>query len=509
MNTIRDLSILIFGLSKREKTEFEQYANRQGSDQKYMQVYRVLDKMILTAKSADLIPDEEALAKRVRLELKDGNTAAYSTYLFKMILRSLRSNNDSDKKEDDILQNINNAKILVRRGLFESAIDSLETALADANLYEYHALAVQALRELVYLEGQKDSKSYADNIKDRLEKIIQLSTRQALESNYFSMHHRAFLLSRSRRPVTHGEAEQEFAALRSHPMLSETSAGPTFFSQVYYWQAKASIANIEGKVEEALLCSKEIVLLWQSKKYEHLQEEHPRRYIIHLHNFVSFAIGCKHFEEAEEFLNTMELFPCTNFDDAAEKFQNVLMSRQLLLLNTDRYREAITAVSEKLKEIEGRYRDKINTARLIALYYNTLAACFVLKEYEAAQDWSDRIYKIGRTEQRRDIQFINKVFQIIIRFELGRLHLLDNEIKNTTQNLRDHGQLDQTNSVILHWLAKLIKNSLDNRDTKGVETEKAIFTGFREALLAEKETNANRQVIGLEEVLMWVEGKVI
>lgn len=510
MSAIRDLTTLIFGLSKREKTEFEQYANRQGGDQRYMRVYRVLEKLVAGLKSADLLPEEEVLSKRLRLELKEGNTAAYSSYLFKMILRSLRSAQESLRKEDEILQNINNSKILARRGLFQSAIDALEQALEDAILFEYHGLAIQALRELVYLEGQKDSKSYAENIKIKLERIIQLSEVQMVENNFFCINQKSFLLTRSRRPLTHNEVGSEHAEMKEHGLLVNGTPNHSFFSQVYFWQSKASLAHLEGNLDEAVTCSQEIVQLWQTNKYLHMQDEYPRLYIVHLHNFVTYAMVSGHFDAGEKQLDIMEKFPSSNFDDEAEKFQNVLFSRQLLLLNTNRFQEAVDVVQGKLKEIEGVYRSKINTARLISLYYNTLSACFVLKDYKAAQTWSDRIYKIGRTEQRRDIQFINKVFQIIIRFELNELHLLDNEIKNTTQNLRDHGQLDQTNSVILQWLAKLIKNKLDKSPaTKNAAAqEQVIFSGFRDELLAEKKANANRQVIGLDEILMWLEGKV-
>lgn len=509
MNTIRELATLIFGLSKREKTDFEQYANRLGSDQRYMRVYRGIEKLILPLKNLSDIPEEDLLIKRLKPEAKGGNLTAYSNYLFKSILRSLRSSQDLSRQEDEILYAVHHAKILARRGMFDAAINSLETAGKDALHYEYHNLGIQVLKELVYLEGQRDSKSYAHKIRDRLLEINRLSDIQKTENQYFTLHHRAFLLTRSKLPVRQDSDDLEFESLKKDSLLADISQAKTFFSKVYFWNAHASLAHLENDMEAAFSASRQIIALWQEPAYSHLQQEHPRLFIVHLHNLVSYAFALRKFEEGEKMLELMAQFPCSNFDDEAEKFQNVLFSRQLLFANTGRIRDAISEVSSKTDDIEGRYRSKINTARLISLYYNTLAACFVLNDYAAAQEWSDRIYKIGKTEQRRDIQFINKVFQIIIRLELGQLHFIDHEIKNTTQNLRDHGQLDELNAIILSWLGKIVKNRLDNPTQAGARQKKdaALFLDFKQALLEQKAQLANRQVIGLAEILIWLESK--
>jgi hypothetical protein len=510
MNSMRDLAMLIHGLSKREKTDFEKYATRQGGGRQYMKVYKVLDRIVTQAELVTEIPDEAMLTLRVRTEVKAGNVTAYGNYLGKIILRSLRNSNEFARKEDEILQNIYNAKILARRVLFEAAILSMEEAYEMAIKYAYHSLAIQALRELVNLQGQRDSKFYAEKIRERLNKINELSELKLQESQYFCLHHRAFLLTRNRTPINREGVVTELDELKQHPLLSEIAESSPFFSQVYFWRAKASLAHMENQIETALECSKNIVALWHKEAYQHLQQEHPHLYIMHLHNLITFATGLKLFDQVEHYLNIMEQFPCPNFDDRAEQFQNVLFSRQLMLLNTNRLQEAINEVTGKLKDIEGQYGDKINTARLISIYYNTLVACFILGDFEGAQEWSLRIYNIGRSEQRRDIQFINKVFQIIIRFELGHLSHLDTEIKNTVQNLRDHGQLDKTNQIILQWLAKLVKNRQENVlfKEKIANNEKLLFSGFRDELLAEKANNSNRQIMGLDEVLMWLEKKM-
>ncbi len=512
MNTLHDLVSLIAGLTKKEKNDFEQFASRQGGTKLYMRVYHVIDRMVSNTKPESDLPGEELIANRLRLEVKggSGNITAHCNYLFSCILRSLRNSQDSSRKEEKIMLELSNARILARRGLFEAAIASLEEAYATAVLFEYHALAIQGLRELVYLEGQRDSKSYASKIRERLLKIAELSALQTQEAAFFRLHYRSFLLTRSRLPLHHEDVKPELAEILGDPLLADPSKANTFFSKVYYWQAKASLANMEGAVEGSLAASMNIVTLWQDEAYRHFQEEHPRLYIIHLHNLVSYAINLRQFDVCEKHLNIMANVKCSNFDDEAEQFQNVLFSRQLLLLNTNRPKEAVDEVTEKLKEIEGRYDSKINTARLISLYYNTLVACFSLKDFAAAQLWSDKIHQIGKTEQRRDIQFVNKVFQIIIRFELGILHYLDTEIKNTGQNLRDHGQMDDLNKVFLLWLAKLVRNKQNKAQNAKAyaAAEKNLFRGFKTALEKQLEFKDKRHLMGLDEVLMWVTEKI-
>lgn len=503
MNSLRDLAVLIFGLSTRESNEFKQYADRQSGDHQYVRVYKSLKRILDSIKSVSDIPEESILFRRVRLEVKTGNISAYSTYLFKSILKCLSSTPGTQNHEENIQQAIRSSKLLARRGLFESAIALLEEASAEALNYEYYLLAIQAQKELVYLEGQRDSKWYGNLIKERLKKIELLSGWVNQENLYFTLHHRAFLLTRNKRLISDTPDLEELEALKKHVSLTHISHAPTFFSQVYFWQAKASVANMEVKLEEAYAASKQIVSLWQSEKYAHLQEEYPRLYIIHLHNLVSFAITNRDFDAAELLLKIMADFPCTDFDDEAEKFQNLLFSRQLLLLNTNRTMEAIEEVARQLGLIEGIYRSKINTARLISLYFNTLSACFLLHQFGNAQIWSDRIYQIGKTEQRRDIQFMNKVFQIIIRFELNNFHLLDREIKNTAQNLRDNGQYDEWSATILNFLGKLVKSKTSHKTVKANQ-EKDLFIKFSHALDQHVEKLNSRPVLGLNEIMVWV-----
>jgi len=512
MSTLRDLITLISGLSKKEKADFEQYASRQGGSKLYMRVYHVVERLISGVKPGGELPSEEVFATRIRLEVKggSGNLTAHCNYLFGCILRSLRNVQNLIRKEEEIFQDINNAKILARRGLFEAAISSLENAYSTSILYEYQAMAIQALRALVYMEGQRDSKSYAAKIRARLINISELAELQTLESYYYRLHYRGFLLTRSRLPLHHDEVKSELAEIMGDPLLDDFTKANTFFSKVYFWQAKATLANMLGPMDEAMAASMNIIELWQHEDYKHFQEEHPRLYIIHLHNLVLYAINLGKFDTCEKYLDIMADVTCNNFDDEAEQFQNVLFSRQLLLLNTNRPLEAVKLVSGKLKDIEGRYDAKINTARLISLYYNTLVACFSLKDYAAAQEWSEKIYQIGKTEQRRDIQFINKVFQIIIRFELNELHYLDTEIKNTNQNLRDHGQMDALNGIFLLWLAKLVRNKQDEAQgsNEQVTNEKALFLEFKNALEGQKNSAENQQIMGLDEVLLWVTGRL-
>jgi hypothetical protein len=504
MSATKDLFQLVSSLSSAEKRAFKVMSARQEGEKQYLHLFDELEKMATAQPPIE--PDEEILKTRLKRKgVKEGQFHVVRNYLLQLIFKTLRIGQDEDSREDALKITLQEAKVLERRGLFESAIGKLETALAESKKYAYHALTTEILQRLVYLQGQRDLRQYALTIQNYLNDIEQTAQKQQAEAEAFSLHYRSFILYRTKKGTPIATFEVEMRAV--YAQLGDAPKAHTLWAQVYFHHAQAALAELRGDPDEAFRRHGQVLKVWE--EYPDIRQERLRQFVVHTANYLNFCIARREFDRFEEHFKVLKNVETKIFDDEAEVFQNRVFLEQFYYLNRAELEKARDLVPEIESGLQ-KYRHKINKSRELALRYHSIVAHFALEEYQQALEHCLELMSLGKSEHRVDVQSFAKILQLIIHFELRDHQYLDGRVASAMRNLENREAPLDFERVVLKNLLKLIKIEakppMSQAQTRAEQA--AVYADFGGELSQVKAANNGQPQIGLEEVELWVKSKI-
>lgn len=142
-----DLFLLIQSLTKEEKRYFKLFAKSLGGkNAKYLQLFDVLEKMASY--------DEDTLKQWLRGKRWLTQLSTYKKYLYDLILKSLRIQNDDASIDEEILTGLHEVKTLLRKHLVTQALDKLTAIKKNALVFD----------KIFYLQKINDLELMASNM---------------------------------------------------------------------------------------------------------------------------------------------------------------------------------------------------------------------------------------------------------------------------------------------------------------------------------------------------------
>ncbi|MBP6812790.1 MAG: hypothetical protein KA138_14780 [Saprospiraceae bacterium] len=500
MLKLEDLIFLIRNLTTAEKHHF---TRNTPLDARYRKLYDML--------SQHATEDEHQktlITNKARRAMKtNGALSTAQNFLGKALLRSLRiQKGDTDNrdlsKEDLIKALIQESKLLLQHGIFDTAISRCKEAIELGTSYEYPALVCEALRHLIYLSGQQDSKQYRLEMEQYLKQLDYFSQLQKNEYDYFILQYRALLLFRRSRSAHSPEVQTEVSELLKNPLLKNLPAEATFLSKAHFYNAHAALCAVSGDRKMAKAHHFSALQLWANSHYEIFKTERPRLFIVHLANYLTYCNTLYSFDNFEEYYEQLEAAPTPTFDDQAEAFQNRIFIKQQYHLNKDELEIAADLIGE-IETGLAKYQAKVNKSRELTLRYNHIVTLFALEKYQDALNYVKDLSERGKTEHRTDIQFFIKVFRILIHYELNDKADLDTMVKSTKIIFDYNKQLFDYDRIVLANLAKVVKLKLFGLPNEKTADEiRNSFTAFRDSLL--EFAQRSPKPIGFTELLLWV-----
>src|SRR6185295_14160283 len=130
------LHLLIKSLSKSEKRNFKVYAKRLQSneDSKFLELFDVLDKL------------SEYNEEKILLKASDISKTQLSNlkaHLYKQILSSLRLNASNQDLDIYLREQLDYAKLLYNKGLYNQSLKMLDKAKVTATEFEKNAILLE------------------------------------------------------------------------------------------------------------------------------------------------------------------------------------------------------------------------------------------------------------------------------------------------------------------------------------------------------------------------------
>lgn len=500
---LSELLVLIKSLSKSERQFFRAQAVKQeGEAPAYLDLYDKLEKIADAwyPGKGKAMPVDSALEKKLKQKNSKGPTQVLKNYLSQALFKSLRQLHDKNNRRDEIEAYMKNARILENRGLLNLAADHLNKALKLALDHEYHALAYDVIQHLIRIETQADVQSYAISIGKRLDKIIEITRYLDSEAAQFAAYYRAFL--KFRLGMAPGISQPSDTDGNGAPIL-------TFSARMYHYQLLSMQALMSGNAQEARKDGKRLLDLWE--KAPGIRKERLGQYIRHCSNYLNYCIAERSFEHVEQYLNNLKSLSVkssVSIDLEAELEQNILLAEQMLYLNTDRLEEAC-ALFPRVEGAVEKFGSKINRAREMTLRYNNVIALFALSHYEQALIGCLDLVKIPHYEHRRDLQFMGRVLEIIIHYELRDHQYLNTLVAKLGRMFKQPEESRDFERMILRNLLKLAETRVKNLSGSGEKkTSMDLFLKFHADLTQYKSAAPAKLQIGMEEIAIWVESKV-
>lgn len=475
--SLKSLQFLLAAMSPAEKRYVRQFAlrNLDGDPHHYLDI---LDRLLSDkkAKTAEQKP-----------------AAAAANYLYRLLLKSLRSYHEEGSVDIRLRELLINAELLLSKRLYEESEDELTRAEKLARRHERYSL----LLEILLLRANTVIERQSRQLIPRLVELAEESNRtvdQLSELVFFrNTENRAFALLRSRYYLRSDESQSELLRLVDQDRFAEPAG---FSARQLFYNVKAIHAICSGRFADAAQAYEIMMQAWEAVP-ERMRED-TIGYKKLLANYLTVCHSLGEFEKMPEVLRKIQVIPCRNAEEEAEQFQNTGYYELLYRINTDRFDDFGTFVDQLRKGLN-RYATKINEARLLLYYYNIAIAWLVLGEWKECDNWLLKIAGHGKSDHRKDIQRASRLLRLVTYYETGKTELLEYELINVERYLRHHKAWFAYEAAVVKFVTKLLAASKTE--------ERDLFARFREQLQKASEGKDSASLPGVTEILLWAEAR--
>jgi tetratricopeptide (TPR) repeat protein len=440
---------LIKSLEKAEKRNFKLFVQRNlgTADLKITQLFDAMDR-------AGEEYDEEALLLRVK-SLKKAQLPNLKANLYRQVLASLRTLRDDGNVEIQLHEQMEYARILYNKGLYQQSLKMLERVKELAKTYHQSTFWHQALVFEKKIESLHITRSLRNRAEMLSAEVVALNDRLALVGNLSNLSLQLYSWyihvghARNERDV---EAVREFFAARLPPNAHQVGG---FFGRLYLFQAYCWQALI---VQDFLLYYR------YAQRWVDLFEEEPamRRvetlfYIKGLHNLLLVHFMLRNYPKYEEVLRRFEAF---SEAEEANANDNVRV-QSFVYLAIARLNEHFLkgTFSEGLRLVPGieerlaAWPMQIDQHRFLVLYYKIACLYFGAGDAGRAIQYLNRIIH-QRTDLRSDLQCYARLLHLIAHYELGHFDLLQHLIKSVYRFMAQMDSLGTVEEEVFRFLRK-------------------------------------------------------
>lgn len=485
---------LIHSLQKAEKRNFKLYITRNSArdDLKIVRLFDALDKM------EDY--DEKVLLKRLK-DIEKPQLGNLKAHLYKELLASLRDLKSTESIELQLNEQLDYARILYNKGLFQQSLRFLERAKELGFTYgKYNFLS-----QVISLEKKIETLFITRTMLERSEKLAE----EAIEVS--GNIYRVFLLSNLAVKlysfyIQHGHArnraeEKQVIELFTLNMPPQAKKATGFYELLYLFQSYSWYAFIRQDF---------LMYYRYSKKWVDLFENDPIRirvetahYIKGMHNLLNAHFDLRNFKAFTSALLAFEEFEqtplCQQHDNfRVHTFIYIMSAKINWHLMTGTFKEGLTLIpllEEKLAE----YKLQLDQHRIMVFNYKTAMLYFGSGDHSQSIDYLQNLIN-EPVDLRYDLQAYARLVHLMAHYELGNYDLTEYLSKSVYRFMAKMKNLTLVEEEIFRFLktsfrlnARLLKPEFEKLLSKIKHLEKSRF-----------ETRAFAYL----DIISWVESKV-
>ncbi len=489
------LFILIKTLTKAEKRNFQLAFNKNNTkdDVLFIQLFSTLDKM------KDY--DEEQILKKVP-DLKKQQLSNVKAHLYKHLLSSLRQLYKQKDPLIDLREQLDHARVLYNKGLYNQSLK----VLAKAKTMALEQEEVMMSYEIVEFEKLIESRHITRSLENRAE---------ALSSESRQIEHQLTHISRlstlSLRmyglylKLGHARNERDADMVKSffEGQLPQRDASQmSFYEKIYLYQASCWYYYILQDFVMYYRYTQKWVDLF--KQYPRLQQTDMDLYIKAQHNLLTAHFYTSNFEKFKSALCDLETFIRAN----EESFHENTRTSAFVYLYTAKinryflegtFSQGLAMVPELESEISN-HTLKIDQHRVLVFYYKIACLYFGSGDNSKAIFYLNKIINLKIGNLRADIQCFARILHLIAHYELENYSLVEYLIKSVYHFISKHKDLGLVMEAIMKFLRRYIyANPKELRSA---------FVDLKDRLEQISEDPYERRSFLYLDIISWLESKI-
>lgn len=249
-----------------------------------------------------------------------------------------------------------------------------------------------------------------------------------------------------------------------------------------------TVAQLEGEFDLAYFAYSKLDQLWVSSADKIL--ENAQNYISYMTRFLNSCLLQGRFNEFRNLLANLKTvhFGKPTFDLTLKEL--LLYLELIFCLNRCEFEKGLQLEPE-IAHFVANYRYRIDTARLIAFYFNLFSLHFLQAQYRMANRWLVKILNMQAHDYRKDIQEAAPLLQLIVFLASNDHDLLALRLRAYTRSRA--GAITGFGAIIIQFCNQVLKNDKE---------EAEILSNFEKDLnLHHQETKGTRA--GFGECLFW------
>ncbi len=482
---------LVKSLSSAERRYFKIYINsKEAAISKYV---RLFDAIAATEHFDDeglmrSVYGDEKVATRKYSELK--------AYLYELIIKSLQSYDDSSSVDYHLKNQLLGVRTLFKRSHFEDCKAIMAKLKKTATDYEAFNVLVEILDWEKRIAYAQTDISFLDREMKRImaeeaEYLDKLANISAYRNMFFH------ILVGIRKDVSRSKTQrEEFAALMENPLMKNESQALSFIAKVLYYRILSIYYFSNSNFELFYSVSKNLIKLMEHNKL--MLKEDVSEYISALNNHI---ISCGRLNKVLEVRKTLDKLnkvkPITA-DDEVKIHRQYYMNKFRLCISTGEFEEGGRELKRHLKTAE-----KFDKQLFIknSFYLQYFCIYFGNGDFQNALDsLNEWINLMSGSVERKDLQSLARILNLIIHYELGNTMLLDSLLRSTYRYLNKANRLSDFERKMMNFIKEAGKPHSRKEMQQILETLKQDFE--------ELSRQPSYGVFDLFDIISWLESKI-
>ncbi|RAJ02497.1 hypothetical protein LX64_03516 [Chitinophaga skermanii] len=489
------LFILIKTLTKAEKRNFQLAFNKNNTkeDVLFIQLFNVLDRMNTY--------DEEQLLKKTP-GIKKQQLSNVKAHLYKHLLTSLRLLYKQKDPLIDLREQIDYARVLYNKGLYNQSLKVLAKAKASAKEQEEVVLIFEIIEFEKLIESRHITRSLENRADELSEESLALNVHLTNVSKLSTLSLRMYGLYLK---LGHARDEKDVLMLKSFfdsSLQAALTHNLSFYEKIYLYQAYSWYYYI---LQDFLLYyryTQKWVDLFHD--YPSLKKNDPDLYIKAMHNLLTAHFYNVNSVRFAGVLEEMESYVACNRENFNENTQtSAFVYIYTAKINQHFMEGTFSKGLELVPEVEQQIVDHqltVDQHRVLVFYYKIACLYFGSGDNNNAIVYLNKIIHLRIGNLRADIQCFARILHLIAHYELENYSLVEYLIKSVYHFIAKNKDLGLVMEEILKFLRKNIYAH--------PKALRAAFIELKDRLVELSQNPYERRSFLYLDIISWLESKI-
>lgn len=498
---MNNLFELVKSMSKNEKRHFKLFYSTysKGEKSNYVKLFDAIDRLRNY--------DNDKLLKLLNDKKIAGRLAVEKSFLYRLILGSLR-HYYAEKSVDSILKNsLLEAKILFNRRLFKQCEKILIRSEKIAIENEKYETLIEIARFYFGLYHRKyhftDNRTL-DTIYERLDSTVNMLNNlikyKRLQDSYFQISKRSHHFARKRNEA------REMRKIISHPLLKDKKSALSDSAKRIFYMLHAKYELSKRNYKEAGSYFLQQVMLSKIKAEKGVVD--PNEHIGDKYNYLVTLLMF----EKDVAVVKKGLF---DFRSLSEKYSKMGIEREIRRLITyDSYFLELgyytqNGLFEEAKSVSEAFEIKIIKEKDFCInpiesgWFYLGVLYFGLQDYVKSLHYFNMILNDPLSEEREDIACAAKIMILIVYYETENTDLMHYAVRSTYRYLMKRERVHPTEKILIDFIRKKMDKIFSKKDLTSelLIVEKKLIATFRKY-------PAEESFIKYFDIISWLRSKI-